>query len=585
MRERTPSAILLLTTWLASTTPAQVPTSPTPAEPTTRLEGIVVDARQRPLPGAAVTVEVDGVVIARTSADGSGEFAVARVPQRLVTVRATTKAPDVGGVWLDLAGLPRHFLRLVAWAARPVSGTVRDERGEPVGGAWVVAAPRDAAEFAFADCSAQADASGHYTLPQVAFGGVRLRAWAPGHDAVETTLDGAAAGTWDAVLGDDSGVRHEFRLADATAEQRAAGVLVVHTFHENVTVPLPPPLRRLRANEEGVWVLEGWPAGDDVYARLEVPGLAIVPTAHVGYAHRGGVHAVFRPADVTTCIRGRLKGLPGPGPRTVWLQPVDPDSAPSLRRTIGRTAADGTFELPSPVDRDEAFALRVLDPELCVLRDPTSSAQNVLSWALAQHGSDVHEITVQPAWSVQLRVVDADGTPVAGAAVGLHTAGMRRRLPGGPELSAGGQALATGTSDRDGRVVIQGLDLPDPAALVCLALAPGGLAEIGLAEALRGAGATPRPGPLDLGDLKLGPGATLLLHAIDNDGHSLPGAHVLSMSHYLIPMAPLHGLADRDGRVTFPWTLPAAQSCWILNGEGPDKVIVAQLGENEWDVH
>lgn len=547
MRDHTLLAVLLLASFL----PAQTvePRADPAAEPRVRLEGLVVDPQQRPLPGALVTAEVDGELVGRTLADGSGAFVLGKLPPRLVVVRAATSTPDVGGVWVDLLGVTRSFARIVAMPARVVRGTVRDEQGAPVAGAWVVAAPCDDATTAFASCCVQSDAAGAYVLTHVPIGPALVRAWATGCDAFEGSVDGCDAKVLDAEVTRDAGQVHEFSLLDGTPEQVAAGVLVVAAFHNGWPTPLPGPLRRIRANEEGKWIVAGWPYSDDLHVKLEVPGASIFPVLRSAFAGRGGVRSNFWIADATTSVQGRLVGA-APGGRLLLLQPCDANAMPMLSRCIGRSGVDGTFDFPSPVDRGDRFALRLVAEDATAGTAAPEHGAPERSWYVGTMDSRPHTVVLRPARSIRLRVFDSGGAPAAGARVSVYEAGFARQLPGGDlKLVSTGSPLAHGCSDRDGNVRIDGLDLTAGETLACLVCAADGIGEKQFE--------VPEVASIELGRLDLVEAATLHVQVV-GEGGPVPGARVTCQQASL-PWLPAQTMVtDRTGKAVAAGLLPTA---------------------------
>jgi hypothetical protein len=561
MREPTLVAVLLAVASL----PAQTPQPQTEAR--VRLEGVVVDPQQRPLPGALVTAEVDGELIARTAADGSGAFVFGKLPPRPVVVRVETSTPDVGGAWIDLLGSTRSFVRIVALPARVVRGTVRDDEGAPVAGAWVVAAPWDDAATAFASCCVRSDAAGAYVLTHVPFGPVLVRAWAEGCDAFEGQVDGSDAKVLDPIVARDAGQVHEFSLRDGTPEQIAAGVLVVTAFHGVWPTPLPEPLRRIRADADGKWIVSGWPYGDDLHVRLLVPGTPIQPTLRSALAGRGGLRSSFWIGDPATSVRGRLVGA-SPGGRLLVLQPRDPAAIPVLSRCIGRSGVDGTFELPSPVERGEQFALRL------VAEDATAAAEAPeRSWYIGTHDSVQHTVALRPARSIRLRVFDPNGLPAAGAQVAVYPASRARMMPGGDlTLVSTAAPLAHGCSDRDGNVRIDGLDLQPAEALACLVSAAEGVGELPFD--------VPATTTIELGRLDLVEAAALHVRVVDGNGPR-PGARVICQHTGLPWQPPTTLVTDRSGKAVGLGLLPTEHMVRSVTEGAKWRLRVFTPGPNE----
>jgi len=555
MRDRTPLLLLL-----ALSLPAQAPQLPQ-----ARLEGQLVDPRQRPVVGAMVTAELDGELLGKTFSDASGTFVFGRLPQGIVVVRATTKTPDVGGNWVDLLGNERAFVRIVMLPARKVTGTVRDDAGVPVAGAWVMAAPNDAVEFAYATCVAESDGTGHYELTHVPIGFALVRAWAVGCDAFEGSVDGATDAVLDARIERDAFQEHVFSLQDATPQQRGEAMLHVEATKRGVPVPLPPPLRRLRLGEDSTWTVRGWPFGDEVHARVVLPEALVTPCVHVALADRGGCKRKFTVGDATAWLQGRLVGpsdMPL-GNRALLAQPFEPGALATMSRVLGRSRPDGTFTLACPVDRDEKFALRVLDSDATV-----DGADPVRAWFVAAHDSKQHAVPIQPAHRIRLRLLGKDQVPVGGATVAVYQARATRQR--GYPMQTFGSPLGFGTADLDGNVVILGLDLREGETLSCIANASEGAKETVFTVATSTT--------VDLGDVQLDEAATVLGTAL-LDERPLPGARVWIKS-------PLFGMpigivaADRDGRFVVRGLLPSHY--WLaFVGTTADDAVQLVPGDNE----
>ena len=564
MRERTLSAVLLL----ALSTPAQVPPLPT-----ARLEGRVVDPQQRPVPGAQVIVEVDGEVRGRTQTDASGTFVFGRLPQQVVVVRATTTAPDVGGNWVDLLGLRRGFVQVTTLPARKVTGTVRDDAGQPVAAAWVLAAPNDEVEFGFASCVVQSDANGHYELPQVPFGTVLLRAWAESYDAFEGELHGTSDAQRDCQLLRDASQEHHFALLEASAEQVAAAELLVSASHRGVPVPLPPPLRRVRADAEGSWRIRGWPYGDDVHVHAVVPGALVTPCQLTAFAGRGSSGGRFYANDQSGCVRGQLVGPKDArlGGLTVLIQPLT--GGLDVRRALGRTREDGTFTIECPVDRGERFALRVVDGDTTV-----AAADPNRGWYLGNHGSEVHTVRVEPARTIRLRTVVGKGDAVAGARVAVFCAHQQPEHETGllePTFASGG-AIAFGTTDLEGRVEITGLRVAAGERLVCVVTSAAGIGERAFAM--------PPTGPAELGELPLDPAAEAFGQIVGDGGIVRAGDRVLVIPVRRLLRDTAVVPTDRKGRFRLVGQLPGDYRFSRTLGGAAYRRQDLQAGSNDVDV-
>ncbi|MCA8966938.1 MAG: carboxypeptidase regulatory-like domain-containing protein, partial [Planctomycetes bacterium] len=534
---------------LALALPAQAPDFPT-----ARLEGVVVDPMQRPVAGAEVVVEVDGEERARTHSDGEGTFVVGKLPQGVVVVRATTSTPDIGGTWVDLLGIDRGFAHVTTMPARKVSGTVRDRDGNSVAGAWVVSAPYDGIEFVHASCVVQADAQGHYELSHVPFGNVLLRAWAPGYDAGQATLDGAVDRQQDLIVQADGIDMQTFRLLDADAAQRQAARLVVTASLGGLPVPLPPPLRRLSPDERGEVIVRGWPRGDVIKAWFTVPGALVTPPRHTTVANVNDAHWRFHVGASAACIRGRLAGGGlRVGNRLVLVQPIAAEG--SLWRVVGLTAADGSFTLPSPVDGGLDFALRLCAEDAAVAGDPQSPC-----WYVATHESVEHRVPIVPAASVHVRARTSEGEPARGAEVLVFAARSEpRSYPGLEEpLFAYGNVLARGVTGIDGEVTIHGLQFEPEDHISCLVLGAEGWREA-VTDVPHGRRADPGP-------VLLQRAADVECLAGDGNSGPAPASRIALRSNRMFLQTYQRLAPGRDGKLLVRGLLPGGYAAGPLDG-------------------
>lgn len=558
MRERLPLFVLALAVAL----PAQAPDLTT-----ARLEGVVVDAMQRPVVGAQVIALIDGEEQARTQSDGEGRFIVGRLPKGVVVVRASTTTPDIGAAWVDLLGLQRGFARITLLPARKVHGTVRDAKGATVSGAWVVSAPRDSAEVAHAACTAQSDEQGRYELSHVPLGAAWLRAWAPGCDAGEATVDGIVDQQQDLIVQRDGVDVQTFVLVGSTPAERASAHLTLTATCRGVPVPLPPPLRRATLNASGEATISGWPRGDVLRARLTVPGAVVTPPRYDTIADVNDANWRFHTGAGSTCIRGVLigNGL-RVGNRLVLVQPLGAEG--SLARVVCRTAHDGTFVMPSPIDRGLGFALRLCEGDATVAGQHPDPC-----WFLATHDSTEHQVKIAPAASVRVRVRTATGEPAAGAEVLVYYALQQpRSYPGLDEpLSAYRDAIGRGTTDLDGNATIEGLQLEPEDRLSCIVHCAEGWTE----------GMTSVPATLraDFRTVILQAGASLECLAGNGNSAPVPGARMQLRSNRTVLYSERYLIAGRDGRALLTGLLPGNYIARSLPG-GRNLLLSLHAGEN-----
>ncbi|MBL8751317.1 MAG: carboxypeptidase regulatory-like domain-containing protein [Planctomycetes bacterium] len=518
--------------------------------PTCRLEGTVVDPMQRPVAGAEVRAEVSGELVSRTFTDAEGAFVLAQLPWAVVTLRATAAAPEIGAEWVDLLGLERHHVSIVTAPARRVTGVVRDDAGTAMPLAWVVAAPFDCDRLALASTMVQCDTSGNFVLPHVAFGKNLLRAWAPDHDAFEGEVDGNRDAFVECRVERDASQERFFVLTGDTSRAPTAA-LDLTVLHGGFPLPLPAALRRIPLID-GRWTVRGWSFADAMVVRATIGGAPAVPVRYDFPEGSGRRERAFADRGEAGRLTGRIVGARGPHSAWIVIERVDNDARVPLR-TFTRSGDDGTFVAAVPVEPDDGFRLRVLDPTLAV--DRTGPQRS--PWFCARHdGTTKHTIGVHPAHSIRVRIERPDRTPVPGAMVRIVEQSSSKWV-------GGWQAeVASGTTARDGSLTMVGLDLDADVSLTCLVDSPAGWCD----EAFVTTGAT----LTDLGTLVVDPGAAVVVTSVDTKNEAIGGSRLWLGAG----RSPAISWSDRDGRLRLSGL--RAQSLVVRSQTRPeDEVVLA----------
>lgn len=499
MRERISFAALLLSTVLLG---QQAP--PAPAAVTTAwLDGVVLDPMGQPVAGARVVAIEAGQELAHTSSGPDGSFSFASLPQASFVVRATTTAPDVGAVRVDLLGERYGFAEVHAGPARAVRGVVRDGAGEPIPGAWVHATPSDPPELTIADCCARCDGEGRFVLEHVVFGRVAAVAWAPGHAPTTATIDGIRDETWEPRLA-RGGRSLEVTVTDGDARERTPLQLHVEPLGGEYRA-LPPPAATPAADRPGHWLVEGLPTDSNLVLQVGVGLRLASPTCLVVAAAETPATAGFTLAPGELQLRGTvvdggdhpLAGV------SLLFQPLNPLPGPELRLST-TSRSDGSFVIASPVPLLEAFAARTLDPGLAIDNHGDAS-----SWFVDSLGEARTELRLRLRVAHRVRARFWNGPAPAGPGDAVRLFATR---PGTEERTW----IGVGTTDRNGAVEITGVAVPVQAELVIEIAGRHGNRSIGG----RGAEAT------DFGDLQVDMPSTLFGNALAKDGTPLPGARL-----------------------------------------------------------
>ncbi len=542
-----------------------------------RLEGIVLDPLSRPVANAAVQVEADGLTIARTQTDAEGVFVLGRLPARGLVVRATTTAPDVGAVEVDLAAEPHAFVHIRLMPARAVSGTVHAAGGAPIAGAWVVFAPTGSRQLTPVGDHCRSDAEGRFALPAVPYSCNVLRVWADGFAGTPADVDGTGPQQLDVVLSRDDVPETSFALAHAPAAQCATAVLTVVAHCQDVDLRLPPALRTPPLAPDGRFWLRGWPEGDTLLAHLHVPDASIEPpllAVEAGSSRRERQFFVEDPSDVV--FRGRLVGEHGASTAGVHLQLQACDQK-ALQLDV-TTGPDGSFELRSPVGLGRYLELRTQDPGLALHpaqeRDGPGEPLADRVWC-HQRRNYVHEFVLRPAVTLRAALLDASGQPWRGATVALlrgkreqatHHVG---RAP--PFCAAIAAVLATSRSDARGTAVLSHLALDAGAELVLQVSGPGGYLEHAFVTT---------GGAQDLGTLRAGPAAGLRAHTMLANGTATPGARMV-LESYSGCARTIVVTADRDGRFDLTSLPPGPCLVSFLGYNLPQDLVTLVAGETQ----
>lgn len=534
MRHLTP--LFLLLSWL----PAQAGAA--------RLEGAILDPHQQPVVGALVIASRSGREVARTYSDGSGVFVLARLPAAELTVRATTKTPDIGGALADLRDGDGAFLRIAMMPARRVTGVVRDANGAAMGAAFVVCVPPGPEHLGAIAATALSDANGRAEFSHMPYGPVALRAWLPDRAGVATIVDGTADVAAVLTFTDDAPQRRRFRLHDASPAQFDAALLHVTAFAGKARVPLPTAVAApARDAGDGSWLALGWPGDDEMRARVVLADAFVEPVEHDIPPDAGDRTKDFWVADAAeSFIRGTLFGDAKIRVGNRRLVAVGGRHGGG-DRTQGVTEPDGTFVMPTPTPTNTAFSLYCVDLDV-VLVPPPSRWFFERRGVVLEHDTDVHhDIEVRSTKTLRAMVLDSDGAPYPGASItllgpltGAHQS-VARIGHGGYHGVSSGDVLARHHTSARGELVLSDAGLMNEGQNLTLqCFGPRGclLRQLVLDS-----------DDLDLGELRASAGAEIRGRVLRADGTPWPGARIEITNHALTRHE--HWLtADREGRFT-----------------------------------
>ncbi len=516
---------------------------------TSRLEGQVIDPVHEPVANAEVVVEHDGLVVARTRSDGNGIFVFPRVPAEHVVVQATTDAPNIGALAVDLWGTRRGFAQVRTMPARRIQGVVRDAAGAPIAGAWVAARCRRNSQLGAAHCETRTNANGEYSLTHAPLGAIQVTAWTGRvQDAAHLSeIRDPTDVTLDLRLTRDDAEWSTVELRGGTAAERAAAVLEVAAFEPLSRVPLPAELRRPRPVAAGRWQVPTWPGAKSLHVRVRLVGAHVWPSEHSWPSSGTLGNCSFRIGDPDATIRGRLVDRDGRPVASLEMLAESLQVAPmnNARRSLATTNERGEFTLQSPVGPTDLFAVRAVSSTAVIEgREPLSP------WLVGRHDSDtVWQARVAPGRSVSIRLHDLANTPVAGVLVDLRRADS-------------GASIGRGITGLDGIARVHGLRVTLPTELEIVAWGSRHFARI---DATMG---QPAPGEsvIDLGQHELGPGATIRGVVRDELGQPRPGRPVQ--------------IRDLHGRTTHLVMAANREGRFVVRGLPPGRYVVSGMNGN-----
>ncbi len=460
-------------------------------EPTCRLEGQLLDAMQQPLAGAKVIASRSGNILARTDTDAAGGFVFEALPQDRVCVQATTAAPDIAAADIDLLYETTRFLFLHAMPARVVRGFVKNTQGTPIVGAFVGAVPDAAGKLGPVACSATSDEDGAFVLTHVPFGACLLRAFAPGHASYADSLTGTGD-LQPAIALDETDAQTWTLLLSGVGFDRTAANVSITAWRGEQSLPMPPQWLAPPLGDDG-WHIDA-PAASDRLEVLLAPQLAAEPQRH---SVAGGLRQRRFPFAVRTgdeaILQLLFEGITPPRPLRVLLQEVGDAAIPA--RLALAVPTDGKLAAPAFMAPGESFAVRLLDEQFVAIGDGDSA------WFTARHQPGAtHTVRCEPARTVRVRVVDAEGAPCPGASI---------------ELRARGQTIGVGATTRAGTEQLRGLRAAKNASLY-----------VRSARGFSNPPPLPEAQPEDYGTVVLQQGCDLLVLATDADGKPASGARI-----------------------------------------------------------
>lgn len=430
--------------------------------PAWTVRGVVVDATGEPLPGAAVVAfpRVDGGRMlrkvfgsaARGTSGADGGFELRGLRDRL-TYTVAAELPGVGQaeeiVRPDEAD---RFLELVLATGATLTGRVLDETGAPVAGARLELQPVPAGDPGLAWSAALLDPRAAPETTSDAEGGFAWEHLRPGTWDLVVRAPGFAAETVPAIELEEGRARDLglLRLTSGTdlsgrvedpdgAPVAAAEIHLDDAASRWFSVPMGEPAPDTVSDADGRFSIPDRRAGEQVDLEVRRPGF--VPRSLPGVVVTGDPLTVqLEPA---ARLAGVVVGEDGAAvPRALVTAHAEAGSAGPGGRVWAdhalahaTTDADGRFEL----DELPSGRLRVV-----VRADGFLPEERAGLEAGAAGTEETLTIRLRRGAVVEGRVLAADGSPVAGAAVGIDSEGLERWRPA--------------RTDGDGRYRLEGVE-------------------------------------------------------------------------------------------------------------------------------
>ena len=399
--------------------------------------GLVVDESQRPVAGATVTLEAAPATGGRrrfrmpdepapprfsAASDARGHFEIAGIPAGRydLTAEAAGYAPrDVPGLEVP-TGEGEHALgTVILLPGAALEGRVVDPRGQPIGDAevQVVAAGRRTPFGAFflreqEEPAARSAADGWFRVTDLVPGqAVDVQVFRRGYGAAE--IPGVVPPAEPLAVTLQPAVRLAGRVVDPAGEPVAGARVNLSAERQRGGAMSMRMAGNTTSDDEGRFLFEEVEPGTlrvmasaEGRQPAELAGVQAVPGRDIA-----DLELVLAPGAT---VSGRVLDAEGRPAAGVMVQPIDDDRPGSSRIFRGTTAdGEGWYVLDGLPTGPRSIAAEDEQGQRAVGEIDVRPGENRLDLRLAG-GAEVAG-----------RVVDAEGSPVAGAEVGLLPAGQR----------------------------------------------------------------------------------------------------------------------------------------------------------------
>lgn len=370
-------------------------------EGTLQLEGLVVDADDKPVAGAEVTVSSNPPRTAKSGDDGS--FSFDKLVGRRYDVVAHAGGRAAGPITARLTATSDPIVLKLQPGASVVVKVIAAVDGKPVRGASVELRDVDTQ-------SATTDADGKATFAGVLPGGTQAVAWAPGYGKTATfvmvSTPSKDAPPVVATIQLARGAAVSGVVNDPSGKPIAGALVMARNTNDPWSGGGDPRRDAVETAADGTWKLEGVAAGSTRFvARHEdfAPGTSAIITLD-GVTTKAGVTIALQAAAL---VAGRVvdaAGAPAPG-AVVRVAVRSEGWTDDTRQAIA--GGDGRFELKG-LTRKEV--------DLAAVAEKASSETVHLDLSAKAEQRDV-ELRLARVGTISGTVVDDKGEPIADASV------------------------------------------------------------------------------------------------------------------------------------------------------------------------
>ncbi|MGK0300466.1 MAG: hypothetical protein ACI89X_001336 [Planctomycetota bacterium] len=557
----------LLTMALAATATGQAgakaPADSTPADnrPADKaVRGVVWSPSLKPVPDATVTVRAaDWSVIKETKTDSSGKFLITGLSALSTYCCATAPGLHLGCELTPTSSLKNPaYVDIKLFAAALIRGVVKDDAGNPVKGAQVIAAFDHAGSLLQPGQLKEAttDEKGYFALSNVPLGDILVRASADGFELSESEVYLRGDREVNVVMKPGKG-RELLVIVKGVPKDRLADVrcsLSVRRPYPEPAMALPNRLLQGSLDTNGEWLVTGLPP-DVTLSMINVSARGMQfdqDSQTVAPGMNGKVTFKLKSTNAPKSAPELPGNVKNPTLHGVILdeklRPLSgmPVMVYCMRIGVQNTVTDelGRFACNAKYKPGESVTFSIHNPDWVLLDENASIYWGPSQSVRVEYVTDmVTTLTATPATKFSGKVTASRGVDVAGLLVELEAAD-----PGSGSIGSR-TSLGRATTDEDGKFLIEGLPhLKEPAWLVI-----NGMRGIATAGPYK----TKKKGKRLVNNvrMKLVKPVMVTGTAVDKKGRPIPGARVRLIEYggkaAGLSYGGLYTLSDTEGRFAF----------------------------------